>query len=284
MEPAVYFPVTTTPLAMRAGLQPFGLDLGNGERDAHFFQRDDRFADYQRQKRAIVDDRHDVVDDTDAHRDVHKAALRFVRERLLLEHATTLTALADLDDDCPLAARWQAVAGAVQEDIALLHRGVDDDGDAIMLNVCFPSGWRPEQLRRASFAGIHVPVPDFVKDPRAAQSMVRSMVERGPYVRFVWTISADDVLDHHPKHGRRRAFDDDVTEGFLRIERQVTVPFADVGGSLFLIRTYLRSFTSLDIEERATLREALAVMPAEIAAYKGLAAGHALMMAMLDRV
>jgi len=284
MEPAVYFPVTTTPLAMRAGLQPFGVDLGNGERDAHFFQRDEQRAEYQRQKRAVVDDRHVVVADTDAHRAVHGAALRFVRERLHAEHGTALTELADLADGHALAARWQSVADTVQEDMALLHRGDDDDGDTIMLNVCFPSGWRPERLRRASFTEIHAPVPDFVKDPRASRSMVRSMVERGPYVRFVWTISADDVLDHHPEHGRRRPFDDDVTDGFLRIERQVTVPFADVGGSLFLIRTFLRPFSSLDVDERATVREALAVMPDEIAAYKGLTAGRARMMALLDRV
>jgi len=268
---------------MRAGLQPFGVDLGNGERDAHFFLRDVQADDYRRQKAAVVDDRHAVIADTDAHRAAHHAALSFVRERLFIEHALVVPSLTDLDDQHALSDRWADVASTVQEDLAVLHRGDDDDGDTIMLNVCFPSGWRPELLRHASFTGIHTPVPDFAKDPRASRSMVRSMVERGPYVRFVWTVSADDVLDHHPVHGRRRAFADDVTEGFLRIERQTTVPLPDVGGSLFLIRTFLRPFRSLDDDERATLDEALAVMPEEIAAYKGLAGRHH-MRALLARV
>ena len=283
MEPAVFFPVTTTPLAMRAGLSPLGTDFGNGERDGHCFLRDRQLEHYRRAKAAVVDDRRFVVDDTAAHHAVHHAALRFIDERLKLEHATALPALADLDDQRSLAERWRDVAAAVQEDLCVLHRGVDDDGDTIMLDVCFPSGWRPELLRGASFTAIHEPVPDFVKDPRAAKAMVKSMVERGPFVRFVWTVSADDELDHHPIHGQRRSFADDVTDLWLRIERQVTVPLADVGGSLFLIRTIVRPVSSLNEHERATLRVAVAVMPAPIAAYKGIATGREKIIALLDR-
>ena len=108
--------------------------------------------------------------------------------------------------------------------------------------------------------------------------MVKSMVERGPFVRFVWTVSADDELDHHPIHGQRRSFADDVTDLWLRIERQVTVPLADVGG-----RTIVRPVSSLNEHERATLRVAVAVMPAPIAAYKGLATGREKIIALLDR-
>ncbi len=105
MEPAIFFPVTTTPLAMRAGLQPFGVDFGNGERDAHFFLRDSDLQRYQRAKQAIVDDRHVVVADSDAQRAVHRAALEFVRDRLRAEHDVALPALTNLDDDRSLTQR-----------------------------------------------------------------------------------------------------------------------------------------------------------------------------------
>lgn len=277
MRPAVYFPVTTTPLLMRAGLHPFGTDFGNGERDGHYFQLDDEAEVYRAAKRAVVDDRHWCTADTDDHNAVHTAALAFVQQRLREEHGITI------DDTRDVQRRWSDICALVQEDIAVLHRGSDDDGDVVMLNVCFPSGWRPELLRRASFTAIHGPVPDFAKNPLASRSMVRSMVERGPYVRFVWTVSADDHLDHHPLHGKRAGFDDvrSANDLWLRIERQTTVPFANVGGSLFLIRTFLRPFTSLHDDERNTLREALLAMPAEIAAYKGLARGRAIAAAML---
>jgi hypothetical protein len=278
---AYFFPVTTTPLAMRAGLHPFGEDFGNGDRDRDFFLIDDDAPRYRAAKAGVTDDRHATVDDTPAHHGVHRAVLSFVRERLAAEHDLALPALDDLDDDTPMAARYRALQDGVQEDFAVLHRGPDDDGDTIALSVCFPSGWRPERLRGASFQGIHVPVPGFAKNPAAARSMVQAMVERGPYVRFVWTISADDHLDHHPDHGRRLAWDG-ATRGFLRLERQVTVPFPNVGGSLFLIRTYLRPFGTLSGQERQTLHEAVAVMPDDIAAYKGLLAGRDRILALLS--
>jgi len=281
MRPATFFPVTTTPLAMRAGLHPFGEDFSNGERDRQYFLRDDEAPRYQAAARAVVDDRHAVVDDTPVRHAVHREALTFIRERLATEHGLHLAALADLDDTTPMRTRYEAVRDAVQEDFAVLHRGVDDAGDAIALFVCFPSGWRPERLKGADFAGIHGPVPDFVKQPAAAQSMVRAMVERGPYVRFVWTVSADDHLDHHPEHGRRDAFTATTSTAYLRVERQVTVPFPAVGGSLFLIRSFLRPFSTLTAAEKATLAEALRQMPDDVAAYKGLLAGRPRMLALL---
>src|SRR5690606_26993933 len=113
---------------------------------------------------------------------------------------------------------FDALARELQEDFAILRRAppaaseLDAGGEAareakgdraIGVSVCLPSGWRPESTYGASFAAIHAPVPDFADDQRAAASMVDSMIERGPYLRFVWTVAADDELDHHPEHGRR---------------------------------------------------------------------------------
>jgi hypothetical protein len=112
--------------------------------------------------------------------------------------------------------------------------------------------------------------------------MISAMVERGPYVRFVWTICADDTLDHHPDEGRRRGFAAGSDRGWLRIERQVTVPFPAEQTSLFLIRTYLRPFASLSREERETLSRALGCLPDSTARYKGLSDGLPHAIAMLD--
>ena len=98
------------------------------------------------------------------------------------------------------------------------------------------------------------------------------MVERGPYVRFVWTISADDELDHHPDQGRRSAWSARTPRGFLRVERQVTAPVPEQPASVFLIRTYLYGFDELSAEQRATLSLALAQMRPEIVRYKRLEA------------
>ncbi len=279
MRPAVFFPVTDAPLSMRAGLHPWGSDFGNGPRDHHAFLIDDERDAYARAKAAVVDKRHHVVADTDARRAVHRAVLDFVAARLADEHGVDVDVGVGAGND--FAGAYARVAAAVQEDFAVIARGAHDVGDAIALNVCFPSGWRPERLVGQSFAGIHTPVPDFVKKPAAAESMVRAMIERGPYVRFVWTVSADDHLDHHPEFGRRDPWGPDSV-GFLRVERQSTFPFPDVGGSLFLIRTLVRPFSALSDVERQTLRAAVVAMPDEIAAYKGLSA-RAHIIAALER-
>src|SRR4030095_6032948 len=93
-----------------------------------------------------------------------------------------------------------------------------------------------------------------------ARSLVASMIERGPYVRFVWTLKPDDVLDHHPDRGPHRAWSPDG-DGFLRVERQITQPFPDVGAALFLIRTYIYPFASLSAAERQGGARAGPTMP-----------------------
>jgi hypothetical protein len=118
-----------------------------------------------------------------------------------------------------------------------------------------------------SFARIHAPVPDFRIGQGTAQ-LPRALVEKGPYVRFVWTICSDSQLDHHPDSGYRPDFGEG--QGFLRVERQVTVPFPEQRVYLFLIRTYVYAFATLLSEQRQILAEALRTMPAGIVAYKGL--------------
>jgi hypothetical protein len=102
-------------------------------------------------------------------------------------------------------------------------------------------------------------------------------------VRFVWTLSADDVLDHHPDEGVRTAWTSESRSGWLRVERQVTVPFSDVNAALFLIRTYLYPFESLACEEQRDLRSALRAMPDAVRRYKGLAQGLDHALAVLER-
>lgn len=273
-----YFPVKPAPLLMRAGLFPLGVDLGNGPLDHQYFQRDAHFRRYQQAKREVADGRHSVVSHSPPLQRAHEAALHWCAAQLAHEHGDD--AQEGLDPARPLWDRWQRVNRLVQEDFALLHRGQDDHGAAIAVFVSFPSGWRPERLKGASFFQIHEPVPDFADRELAAQSMVRAMVERGPYVRFVWTVSADDHLDHHPEEGRRAPLAD-ATQGFLRVERQVTVPFPDVDASLFLIRTYLTPFAELSRRERATLAEAIQLLPEPIARYKGLFEGRPRMLELL---
>lgn len=271
--PARYFPVTTAALRMQAGLLRFGTDFGNDDADARYFQVDDRLEPTLAAKRAAPAERHVRVSPLDsAGERACEAALRWMRSTLAAE-APQLLARADADS----AARnpFDALGRAVQEDFAVLDRGATGEGRALVVHVCFPSGWRPERLAGASFAAIHAPVPSFAKPDAAARSMVSAMIDRGPYVRFVWTLSADDALDHHPESGLRAPWpsapaEEVATRGYLRVERQVTVPLVRADASVFLIRTYLYALDTLDSAQRTVIRAALDAMPEEVRLYKGL--------------
>lgn len=259
--PARYFPVRARRYRMEAGLMPFGRDFGNGERDRMFFQIDDQLQRYRQARREVGDDRFRRLDAEPGQRRAHGAVLAWMAATLRREHPGLCAGDAPLD--------YADVVAAVQEDFAVLRRREDGGNEAIAVYVSFPSGWRPEAIGGADFRRIHAPVPAFAEVDATIDSMMTAMVERGPYVRFVWTICADDNLDHHPDLGWRAAWRD-ATAGWLRVERQVTVPFADTGASLFLIRTYLYPFASLDTDQKRTLAAALELMPADVARYKGL--------------
>ena len=266
-RPPHYFPVEEAPLRMAASLLRFGTDFGNGPVDEQYFQVDGQRERYLAGKRVAPAARRFVVGDDERAKRSRAEALDWMRQTLGAEHPSLL---AEIDADDEALDPFDAVARHVQEDFALLEAGEDDEGRTLVADVRFPSGWRPERLREASFRAIHEPVPDFPPDARAARGMVRAMVDRGPYVRFVWTVGADAALDQHPERGERLAQWDQAKEAFFRVERQVTVPLPRTRSSVFLIRVYVTPLADLSREERARLVRALQVMPERVRAYKSL--------------
>ncbi len=266
--PAFYFPIRGTPYRFEAGLHRFGTDFGNGPADRNFFQLDREWPRYRRARARVPAHRAGVLTTTPAQRRTHRVVLAWLSDRLEREHPgrgsfDALPSGAPLRDYAHLTSR-------VQEDLTVLMRPSDrDEARAIAVFVDQPSGWRPERILGGSFEEIHGPVPAFAKRPGQAASMTTGLIERGPFVRFVWTVTADDALDHHPEEGGARPWREDG-RGWLRVERQVTVPFPAEGAGLFLIRTYLYPFESLTGAQRTRLRLALDAMPDPIARYKGL--------------
>jgi hypothetical protein len=255
---AAYFPVEETPLRMAASLARFGADFGQGALDTQYFQRDDRAAEFAALKRVAPATRRFEVGD-DAHATAARAeALRWMKGTLAAEHGLAL----------PDAAGFSAVAEAVQEDFAVLTAGPDDVGRTLVVDVRFPSGWRPERLREATFDAIHGPVPAFPGSVEAARAMVRAMVDRGPYVRFVWALTPTPHLDQHPDVQPRRW--EDARGVWFRVERQVTVPLPATRSSVFLIRVHVTPAAALSEGQRARLLHAVRVMPARIRRYKSL--------------
>lgn len=258
----LYFPVRAEPLRMQAGLSRFGTDFGNGPADQLFFSQDETRARWLAEKSrllALYPQQNDGVVGGEVEQRALEAGRSWILARLEAEGQ-------GLGAELPLAELGRHLA----EDFVILHCPPDAPDRTLFTHVFFPSGWRPEHILGRSFREIHARIPAFTQVARAAASLTESMATRGPYVRFVWTISADAELDHHPDHGARSSWNSQTPQAFLRVERQVTVPLAPAAASLFLIRTYLYPFEELSGEQRAVLARALELMPLEILRYKQL--------------
>lgn len=254
---------------MTAGLFRLGHDFGNGEADGHFLQRDKLAPRYRKEKEKILAaaPRRLQAKDDPAAQALQQKAVAWMRRQLHIEHGlapelgATDTPSARLDE-------FRRLSLVLQEDFALLQESTDGKEELVLLSVCFPSGWRPEALLGQGFDRIHAPIPEFGHLKAKSRQIVQAMIHRGPYVRFAWSLTADARLDHHPDQAPRDPWTENST-GYLRVERQVTVPFPDLRGSLFLIRTYLYALEELSAEQRDILFEVTESLPDSIKSYKG---------------
>ena len=282
MKVAFYFPVKAQPLTMKAGLYPLGTDFGNGCADQRFFQEDGEREEYIAAKKLVNPQRHGILVNKDL-LPLHLRAINWLSEMLHAELDFSPSLQHTMDPDS-LKAKYNELALSCQEDIALIaapRAGNDhtQGGQLIMTHICFPSHWSPERILGISFDEIHRPVPNFPKTPKVSKNLVQMMSTRKPMVRFVWTMSPDSHLDHHPSHIRNQWYKG--LQGYLRVERQTIVPLQL--GALFLIRTYRYPIQVLTSAQRVELANALRLLPENIAKYKGLASDLTEIIASLEQ-
>lgn len=237
---------------MRASLKPHPSDFGNKDYDKLYFQFDVNRARYLRGKDKTLKSRYGLIE---PNLRLHKAVVSWCRKKLQSEHQSYWGGVQD----------YETLSSRVQEDFAV----ITGDDQVVAVYFSFPSNWAPEKLLGLSFSEVHHPVPNFPRSAKESIAMVKAMVNKGPYVRFVWTVSPDSHLDHHPEYGVFGSWDS-PNAGYLRVERQITVPFPAENGALFLVRTYLTPFSRLSPSQNATLVKALSSLPECVASYKGL--------------
>lgn len=175
-----------------------------------------------------------------------------------------------------------AIVSQIPEDVAIWRQ--DNTKEFLdTIHLCSPNHWDPREKVQKSFNDVHAPVGNWEENlaPKA-QALVKSMITKGPFERFAWGLATDQRLNHHPtpKAGvapsewAGRSFDPKDPSLFVRVERQVLIPFRELSLSLFLIRTYFYEVKSLTVQERQALVSALRSMTPETLHYKGLAQDH----------
>lgn len=207
------------------------------------------------------------------------------------EDAQALTGLAlclalNMQEDFVLMGAATGLTGAAGDSPDVLA------GEAIAeaMVVSFPSGWSPPEKVGRSLTQIHAPVADGEALQRASRGLSLAMLEKGPFVRHVWTLSDGPELDRRPdstpgsgnstKSMAAAAYREAVRPGsvdqlWFRCERQTTLALPALRRALFLIRVYRAPLPTAahSPQRRQQLVDALRSMSPAIIAYKNI--GHA---------
>ena len=168
-----------------------------------------------------------------------------------------------------------ALAFAMQEDYVIMHQ---PDGQtpayAELLQVCFPSYWSPKGRAGETFAEIHRPVANSDALVAASANVMKAMLNKGPFVRFVWSLSADNRLTQNPAlHTPAPKTRVPCDALFFRVERQTTLALPSFKRAVFTIRIYrapLALMLQAGTTRAALLARAVRSMNAELLRYKGL--------------
>ena len=298
-----YFPIQHGRYEVKPGLFPLGHNFGNGVCDQQLFQFDHAFERYRqtkieaRQERLAKYLQLDLLSPALAsqisqlivqqlsheHPDLFRLqeasglttlSCHLTQEILCFDRHFNLQADRSKTDIHPAYLNnLDALAMQLQEDIAVIcQHGNHNRIEA--LHLCFPNHWAAEEKIGHDFIRIHEPVPGMEKINARASEIVSAMINKGPFVRFAWGVTADACLNHHPQSGVEQHFNPTTPSLYLRVERQVIYGLPTHQAALFLIRTYLYNVNEVcqDKHKCRQLATALQTMPSESQRYKGIEA------------
>jgi dimethylamine monooxygenase subunit A len=145
-----------------------------------------------------------------------------------------------------------------------------------LMHVCFPTGWNPADKFAQTLAAIHEHVADGKRLVQASANLTAAMVNKGPFVRYVWTLAAGTStaaqLSQHPLEKVYATPSQTIDQVYFRCERQITIPLPELNRSCFLIRVFVVPVEQAanTPERRNTLADALVSMSEATIQYKGL--------------
>jgi dimethylamine monooxygenase subunit A len=304
-KPPTYFPIDRGLYEVAPGLKNLGHDFGNGEIDSKVFQIDSDFQLYRENKlkcRAERLSKYYVTQELSTEKEVYLT--EFIVQKLVQEYPTLFKLEQNklhcihTKDILTFSDNWQlidfksnettsshaldALALQIQEDLALTTRRADKTDYISLLHLCSPSHWAAEDKIGNSFFETHKNIPGIDKINRVAQNMVEAMINKGPFVRFIWSFVTDTRLNHHtvaPEgvdsiKWKGRSFNKTQEVPFsFRVERQVIYGLPQIESSLFTIR--ISFINGAQIKNNSNWRNqliaALNSMTPESRVYKGVA-------------
>ena len=163
----------------------------------------------------------------------------------------------------PVYGEFPDLCMQIQEDIAI-HRISDTTDWLAATHICYPSGWSPEEKIGKTFNEIHAPIPGM--NLSNSRKLVETMVNHGPFERYVWGLVYENELNYHPNIVRNK-FNLLNPVIFAKIERQITYGFPEHNAVLFILKQYL--IPEQDIDKELILKALLSMTPKQ-RVYKGI--------------
>jgi hypothetical protein len=280
--PARYLPWLRQRDLLSAGLYRFGHDFGNASADQRLFQLDQDFAHYRDNIIQARKQLHKYYCHSQRPPTTDRAVNSFIVEQLCREypqwffvkdnslHCRLTGETLLLDNPSGYSDLFDALASQLQEDIAVMQFDIQGNNRLCALHLCCPNHWGANQRVGESFYELHKAVPGLNEAISDADKLLNSIIQRGPYVRFVWGLSNSRELDMHPEKQLTRKALDMHKDLFVRVERQVLYGLPQVNALLFIIRTYFVAVNELSKNERSALWQKIQSADDDLLAYKGI--------------
>ncbi len=309
---ANYFPLQDGVYDASPALKDFGVDLGNTAADQQVFQLDENFSAYRQVKLSARQERLSKYYRTQMlSAEVLTSILRFIIERLTLEHPDLFHLNSQSEKDIALHCKLtdetlifdrklrfirversgpapspdyhdalDALACQIQEDLAIISKSPFGRDWLAAIHLCHANNWAAEEKIGHPFQSIHEPVAGVHSNKQDAEAVVNTIVKKGPFLRFLWSLTPEAELNQHPRpclssagsKDKKKHIDPHHPSLYLRVERQILWPFPEQQAALFTLRTYLTDCSQIrdNREQNELLVSALNSMTKEQLKYKCL--------------
>ena len=161
----------------------------------------------------------------------------------------------------------------VADDIVVMQPMGDEPQLVVVAGVvCSPSRWSIQTKLNSNMMAVHVPVPQYADHVgKAVDTTLSRLRVDQPMVRSNWTI--EDHCALFQPVAPKGPLVQEVTQLWIRMERQTLRALPQTGGSMFTIRTYQQPITEYVARSKdvaSTLYSLVKRLPDDVAKYKSM--------------
>jgi hypothetical protein len=161
----------------------------------------------------------------------------------------------------------------VADDVVVMQpMGADQQLVVVAGVVCSPSRWSIQTKLNSNMMAVHVPVPQYADHVgKAVDTTLSRLRADQPMVRSNWTI--EDHCALFQPVAPKGPLVQDITQLWIRMERQTLRALPQTGGSMFTIRTYqqpIAEYVARGNDVASTLYSLIKRLPDDVAKYKSM--------------